>query len=117
MTTTIPSPVDASRVGYWELDPAGQRYRFFHGTVRQDEDIHVDIFGVQNSDGSVRGRRIAFGPDGDFVVLDAAAAREMARASVVVAQEHQVDDPELMDAAPGLAALLLAAADEIEALS
>jgi hypothetical protein len=69
-------------------------YRFFNGTQR-GEKVHVGINGFQRIDGSVQKRFISVAVDKYADGLDAAAARELARALIAAADELDgLSDPE-----------------------
>jgi hypothetical protein len=92
MTTTnhadIPAPVDATEVTEWDrIFAVNVLHRFFYGTQR-GERVRVGINGYQNGDGSVRERWIQVdGRAVDGQELDAAAARDLARALIAAADE------------------------------
>lgn len=94
MTTTnndIPAPPDATKVTEWErIFAVNVLHRFFNGTQR-GEQVRVGINGYQNGDGSVRTRWIQI----DEQELDAAAARELARALIAAADELDELDGDL----------------------
>lgn len=76
----VAPPPDATKVFGWEPAFVGHTlHRFFYGTQRGE----VGICGYQNRDGTVHGRSICV----DEQDLDAAAARELARALIATADE------------------------------
>lgn len=113
---SIPAPEDATRTSDWLEDAHGRRVRFFDGTRRQSEDCRVDIFGVQEADGSVRARMIRIRITGEKeadIRTDTGEVRRMAAYCYAAAG----DDAELLEAARCFSPLLVAAADEIDSLS
>lgn len=77
----VAPPPDASEVFGWEhVFNDHKLHRFFWGTRRGA----VGICGYQNRDGSICERSISIGREID---LDAAAARELARALIATADE------------------------------
>lgn len=79
----IPAPPDATKLTEWDkVFSVDALHRFFYGTQR-GERVRVGINGYQNPDGTVRERWIHV----DGQELDAAAARELARALIAAANE------------------------------
>lgn len=86
----IPAPADATKLTEWDrIFAVNVLHRFFYGSQR-GERVRVEILGYQNPDGSVRERWIhvhAVPNPRDDLELDAAAARELARALIAAADE------------------------------
>jgi hypothetical protein len=86
---TIPLPADATRADDWaKVFSLDELHRFFFGTRRDTDRACVGIVGFQNPDGTIRQRCIQVGAGRDTldVELDAAAARELARALIAAAE-------------------------------
>ena len=86
-TWNLPAPAGATRVYRPGPNMAGQPVRCFLGTSRQVYDVTIDIDGEQHPDGRVERQIGVWIGDGPSAALAAEQARELAAALLAAADE------------------------------
>jgi hypothetical protein len=89
-STTIPLPAGAVAADEFEVHRDGRCLRLFQGARRGTDDVHVDTVGMEERNGPVVWRAIVvdgYRLGGGRIEIDAATARELARALIAAADE------------------------------
>jgi hypothetical protein len=103
--TKIAPPPDANWLSPWSTGPRGTPRRIFVGTRREVHGLVIQIVGAQDINGRVLPRSVEIGCDSELLTAD------QLRASAALA-----DTPLASGDARDVAAAMLDAADEIDAL-
>ena len=86
-TPRFPLPAGAVAAENFEVDYVGRCHRHFTGTRRGTDDVSVEIFGLEEYNGPVIRRGIVVDASRLGNELDAATARDLARMLIAAADE------------------------------